>query len=279
MTEIAALTTSALQPYLDAMGKDSNANRAVVMKALADSDIFAGYDQLKMSVDDEKLKSTLDLFSYGTVSDYQATPDKYLGLNEAQVSKLRQLTVLSLVQAACQQRQKVVPYAVIQQSLQMATTSGQQDPKQPIRDTEQILSQLLAACVISGKLSQKQQAFLLIHTAGSSLVVRPRDVNPAELPNMILALERLRQKLAESDGFLASQQKAIRAGLQEEKAAVQRAQAKGQAEQPTTASSFGEPMDLEGPRTAAARRQKRSRGGFTNSIQDGAMGASRAFGV
>jgi len=298
---IGSLEDAVLAPYLEAAASSKNpgAIRAVVNKVLADSDLFAGYDQVKAAIItggnndsnegvvvlEEKLSDTLDLFSYGTLTDYYQqqlqSPEncKYLPLNEPQLAKLRQLTVLSLIESACQQRQNTVSYATIQQALQMV---GGDDPVEKNRATELLLSQLLAARVVTGKLSQKQQAFR-IGGGGSSdgaPMVRPRDVHPSEVPNMILAVQRLRSKLHESNAVIVEQQNRILAAFEQEKKEMRQAEAKWKDN--GGGSGPFDPMDLEGTsaRAAASRRTKRSRGGFTNSLQETLGGiASHAFGM
>lgn len=276
---------STLAPYLDAAAssKNSAAIRAVVVKVLQDPDLFAGYDQIKAAVGgtdggggsggvDASLSDTLDLFSYGTFQDYlqgqQSNNNKYLPLNEPQLAKLRQLTVLSLVESACLQCQDKVSYASIQQALQI---SGDDDLVRN-RETEFILSQLLAARVVVGKLSQKQQAFLIGAAPSTGPLVRPRDVHPSQVANMITAVQRVRAKLNESHAFIGEQQNQILLAVEQEKAEMRQLDAKWKKGTGGIDSILGgpyDPMDLESAaRPVSRRNNKRSRGGFSNTIQD-----------
>jgi len=275
-----------LAPYLEAAtsSKNSAAIRAVVGKVIQDPDLFAGYDQIKAAIGstegvDAKLLDTLDLFSYGTFQDYQQQSEKYLPLNEPQLAKLRQLTVLSLIESACQQRQNTVPYATIQQALQM---TGDGVPKN--RDTELVLSQLLAAPVVMGKLSQKQQAFLVGSSGSSSsneggAIVRPRDVHPSKIVDMIAAVQRLRSKLNESNSAIVAQQNQILSVLEQEKLEMDQLEAIYKNSKLGGLDGPYDPMELEHHGRPASRRTKRSRGGFANTIQEIGGSLSNAFGL
>jgi COP9 signalosome complex subunit 7 len=272
-----------LQPYLEALGKDSNTNRAVVMKAFADPDLFVGYNQIQMAGTwDDKTQRTLDLFSYGCISDNTSHPDQYLPLNDAQLSKLRQLTVLGLIQKACLQRQNVVSYSSIQQALQMSSSpnieNGDGDSKQQLRDTESILAQLIAAKMIAGNFSQKERAFHLAPTSQNKIVVRPRDVRPSEILELIQGIQHLRNKLAESNAMLNAVEKSVIEAKEQDEALWEAAK--------TKYKDRFEQLDLDGshnmPKSsstaaAAARRQKRTRGGHHGNSTVGY--ASRPFGA
>lgn len=274
---------STLGPYLEAAASSKNAAaiRAVVVKALQDPDLFAGYDQIKAVVGgtegcggsggvDTTLIDTLDLFSYGTFQDYlqeQQQSNKYLPLNEPQLAKLRQLTVLSLIESSCLQCQNKVSYASIQQGLNMA---GDDDLVKN-RETELILSQLLAARVVVGKLSQKEQAFLIGAAPSTGPLVRPRDVHPSQVANMIAAVQRLRSKLNESHAFIGEQQNQILLAMEQEKTEKRQLDANWKKGNRIDSALGGtsDPMEVErAARPVSRRDNKRSRGGFANSIQE-----------
>lgn len=291
-----------LQPYLEAAATCQNAAamRAVVSKVLQEPELFAGYDQIKAALlnasaennnnnsnnnpTEVKALNTLDLFSYGTVTDYQqAAPDTYMALSHAQQAKLRQLTVLTLIENACLQHQDTVPYTAIHQALLLDVnnnnnTEQQNHQQQLLRETEQILAQLLAARVVTGKLSQKKAALLLKSSSSNNsssssnsdaIMVRPRDVHPATVARMLQALQQMRVRLTEANDAIRQQQTDVLKALDNENVAIQQAA--------TTGGDMGqhEPYMLEqilysnAAAAAAARplarRQKRSRGGFTSN--------------
>lgn len=292
---------AALQPYLQA-AHESSANaatlRALVVKVLSDPEIFAGYDEIKAAAtalpnapDGEKLLRTLDLFSYGTYKDYvDAAPDTYLTLTEAQVWKLRQLSVLTLVQQVCQQKALRLSYETVQRALQLPDH----------RTTEQILVSCIYARVVTGQLCQKTQCLLL---GGSAVAggspVRPRDVPLAQVTTMLETIRAFQQRLMETSQDLSSKSHQVQSHVDLHHRFVKTAlEHKKKAEESlgnnaggsssglltgqsraTLEGGSGDAMDLSGSSSArggqssnSARRQKRSRGGFTSGIADAAFG-------
>ena len=111
-------TELALKPLLELASSSAHSNasmlRTVVLKAISDPKVFCGFDEIKTilqpglsaaGVEGEVLTRTLDLFSYGTYSDYQKQiqqqPESFLTLSDTHIFKLRQLTILTLVEKAC----------------------------------------------------------------------------------------------------------------------------------------------------------------------------------
>ena len=256
-----------LQPYLDAVSNVTSSNdattmvRAVIHKLLQDSSIFIGYNIMKQhlimtttktgSSIDPKLLNTLDLYSYGTISDYMGDPrhDIYMTLTDAQVTKLRQLTALSVI--IDHHQQGTISYHNIHTAAFMndnmnSLTVSMQDPEQTtsiaaasattaiIRETESLLSPLIASKMIVGKLSQKKMSFILGLSHGknnksttttnnsssetqyidagatittdssfskSSLVIQSRDINVSEgeptnaVPKLISHVQRIRTQI------------------------------------------------------------------------------------
>jgi COP9 signalosome complex subunit 7 len=192
---------AALIPFLraaDETAKSVNVStaRALVGKALSQAEIFCGYDQIKHSlqacfgkaVDGGKVLKTLDLFSYGTFGDYLASPEEYMTLTEAQLHKLRQLTVLALVQTACQQKQSAVTYEEIQRALNVHSSS-----KDAVED---VLISCIYSRVVRGQLCQKTRRLLLLPQHGPPL--RSRDVPPRRVAGLLDAVRRLQQSIESS---------------------------------------------------------------------------------
>lgn len=162
--------------YIEAAKDSSSAARPIILKILQDPEILEGFTSCKSLTDDAKLRNTLDLFSFGTLSEYQAQPDSFLVLTDLQLQKLSQLTVVSLLQAAARSHQRQVPYA----DLKLSPDASQ-------KQIEQLLLSLLSLQAIRGKLDQKSKCFWL------TAIVRPRDVrDPAEL---LASIQGLRTKL------------------------------------------------------------------------------------
>jgi hypothetical protein len=139
------------------------------------------------------------------------------------------------------------------------------------RETELIFSQLLAARVVVGKLSQKEQVFLIGAAPSTGPLVRPRDVHPSQVANMIAAVQLLRTKLNESYAFIGEQQNQILLAVEQEKAEKRQLDTKWKKGGGIDSILGGayDPMDLErAARPVSRRSNKRSRGGFSNSIQE-----------
>jgi len=264
-------SNKALQPLLD-MAKEycsvkNNASvnvgmiRTLILKALSDSNIFNGFDQIKYIVEPalkstaattttgaaaegDVLLQTLDLFSYGTYHDYckhnTSTTKKYLTLTESQVYKLRQLTVVSLVQQACSPTIAAnnvtfpptgkVSYDVLARELGFNGTNSNEDVTmtdhnnnnqevldptntiEALRQVEDMLISCIYAGVISGQLCQKHKVFI-VHSSSTSTSedgtvqlqypCRPRDVSPMdEIPNLLKSLSALQYKLRSSQDII-----------------------------------------------------------------------------
>jgi hypothetical protein len=281
MDESAGKTDAALQPYLEAAANKASAAtvRAVLLKLWTDADVWSGYDQVKAVCSDalltttgstggassegDRLLNTLDLFSYGTYQDYRSADadNKYWQLTEQQCHKLRLLTIISLIQTACEQRKDVLPYSAVQQALDL-----EQGERQSLRETESLLSQCVAARVISGKLSQKDQAFLI--TSGP---YSPRDVPPSRVEDMLASVRALQTKLRESADNIAERQSSVKNQLEQFRRHMKKTAAAAAAASSDLAGR-GDPMEVEPRRSSSSgggggRRQKRSRGGFAAFAQ------------
>lgn len=192
---------AALLPFLRAAEETSKSGnaataRALVGKVLSQAEIFCGYDQIKHSlqacfdkaVDGGKLLKTLDLFSYGNYSDYVASTEEYMALTEAQLHKLRQLTVLTLVQTACEKKQSAVAYDEIQRALNVDSAS-----KDAVED---VLVSCIYSRVVRGQLCQKTRRLLLLQQHGPPL--RSRDVHPRRVAELLDAVRRLQESIESS---------------------------------------------------------------------------------
>lgn len=249
--------------------------RAIVLKVLSHPQIFCGFDRLKSIVkpnnEDSQLLETLDLFSYGTYQDYSNNKDKYLSLNEQQLSKLRQLTILTSVQEVCKNGVSVLSYGSLGEALSINTDNR--------RGIEQIIISCLYARILNGKLCQKSQQFKI-----SAPPCCSRDVMPSQIPDILTTLESLRDRLESSNDHLETAQNFVRCCVQRDEAhwknvKEQAKQAQSQAPNAATGSgtsyvgnalSAGWSADqgIAGRRSSASRQSKRSRGGmgsFTES--------------
>lgn len=268
--------SAALAQFLEVVEQSSPSTlRAVALKVLSHPQIFCGFDQLKAimkpKVEDSQLLETLDLFSYGTYHDYSQNQDKYLSLNDQQLSKLQQLTVLTTIQEACKNGVSILNYDLLGEALSIDTHSR--------RGIEQIIISCLYARVLNGKLCQKSQQFKIAVPPCCS-----RDVMPSQITDILATLESLRDRLESSNDRLEKAQNFVHGSVERNEAHWQtvKEQAKQAQSQSSNAAlgsgasnvrnalSAGWSADqgIAGRRSSASRQSKRSRGGmgsFTES--------------
>lgn len=274
-------TDAALQPLLDA-AKDSLSSvstvRALVVKVLSHPEIFCGYDQFKAllvhgNIDDAALLATLDLFSYGSFAAYSQNPNSYLTLNDKQIAKLRQLTLLSCVQEACEVGREAIPYASIGETLQLSDQ----------RAMEQVIVSCIYSRALNGKLCQKNRQ-LLISDVPPCI---SRDVPFDKITTLLQQWSAVQERLSTSYSGLEEAHSEVSQSLAQSAAhwkMVQDRQVKAQTQvQNSTAGGGGGnggtvrlagwPESSVGARRSSASRQsKRSRGGlaggpFTDPFQ------------
>ncbi|RPD81541.1 hypothetical protein L226DRAFT_527819 [Lentinus tigrinus ALCF2SS1-7] len=111
--------------------------------------------------------SLLQLFSYKTYPDYLQHKDSVPSLNEAQITKLKQLTLVSLAQDS-----RILPYSRLLSALEMPT----------IRELEDLIIDAIYLDVVRGKLDQREQQFEVEYTMG-------RDLEPGKLEQLLVSLQ------------------------------------------------------------------------------------------
>lgn len=145
---------------------------ALVLQALKAKRVFV-FSELLALPQVQKLEhgeeagtfKALQIFSYGTYSDYAATPG-LPSLNPAMEAKLRQLTVVSLAS-----RSKSLQYS------QVITETGVES----IRNAEDLVISCVYDGLLRARLDQKNQTFLIQWCAA-------RDVRPEAIDEMIAKL-------------------------------------------------------------------------------------------
>lgn len=85
---------------------------------------------------------TLELFAYGNYLDYKQNTKDYVELNESQLTKLRQLSLLTLTE-----KHKEIPYDLLRCHLGITET----------RSLEDLIIDSIYAGLINGKIDQKAQ--------------------------------------------------------------------------------------------------------------------------
>ena len=262
-------TATALQPFLDLIEDDSNVStvRAIILKVFSHPEIFNGFDQLaskisSSNINDAALLKTLELFSYGTYGDYQQNPSLYLPLNDSQVHKLKQLTVLSQVQQACLQGQAYIPYE------DLGNILGATDKRQ----MEQVMITGLYARIWNGQLCQRSQHFIL----GPVPPCIARDVPVSSIPNLLASLRGLANRLDDADGTLETAQGSVTSKLEKDQQFWKSVQDRKKKVESQAASNSGGTVRVAGwpgasdvaRRSSTSRQSKRSRGGLGGSYTE-----------
>lgn len=237
---------------------------------------------LKGNADGERLLSTLDLFSYGTHADYCASPGKYIPLTDSQAFKLRQLTVITLIQNACLHKRSYLSYEDVQQSLPMGDK----------RAVEDVLISCIYARVVAGQLCQKTGRLLLNSRNGPPC--RTRDVSPEqgvaamfERANALqLKILQISQELEQGKAAVKAKSESHHNFAMNSRDWLSKAQVAAKGIVSGKASGWGDsssaaaalaaaalatgqgPMDFSGAR-GGARRTKRSRGGLSGQADSG----------
>jgi hypothetical protein len=266
-------TRAELQPILQAAHESSGASfptiRALVMKVLSHPSIFCGFHQISTALqaglgqnpEGQLLQNTLELFSYGRLSDYESAPaGKYLALTDSQLYKLRQLTILSIVQDACEKGLNTLSYET------MAQEVGFMSEESSSSQVQDLVISCIYAQVLRGTLCQKTQTLLLTSKYGPPCCAR--DVAKGEIPKLIAKLQEIRQRLVASHEQLEQSNQAVKGALDKDAAywksvLEQKKQAETQAKsfaRPGWAGAGGEGGDAV-RRSSLSRQTKRSRGG------------------
>ncbi|PIL30854.1 hypothetical protein GSI_07022 [Ganoderma sinense ZZ0214-1] len=152
---------------------------------------LAGHEQ------HDRFYSLLQLFSYKTYSDYLQYKDALPSLNEAQITKLKQLTIVTLAQDS-----RILPYEQLLSVLEMPT----------IRELEDLIIDAIYLDIVRGKLDQREQQFEVEYTMG-------RDLEPGKVEQLLVSLQNwasttsailatLDEKLSQISGRTASSKKA-----------------------------------------------------------------------
>ena len=191
MTSNSSALTSILQMIQECDSSNISMIRTLVFKAFSSPDIFCGFDQIKAAVqpalasapDGDAILRTLDLFSYGT---YKEASNMQQTLTDAQLLKLRMLTIVTLVERACLDAHGVVPYSTVAQELSLEV-----DTLESNRQVEELMIACIYAGIVNGKLCQKTRSLVVSSTDGPPC--RPRDVQ--NVASMLESLKAMQQNL------------------------------------------------------------------------------------
>eukprot|EP00934_Nitzschia_sp_Nitz4_P009186 Nitzschia sp. Nitz4//scaffold50_size126154//37293//38174//NITZ4_003677-RA/size126154-processed-gene-0.34-mRNA-1//1//CDS//3329553674//9176//frame0 len=188
----------------------SDSVRLIVLRMVSHPGVYSGFDQAKAMIlsaglQEAQLLATLDLFSFGTFEDYTADTSLFLPMSEAAILKLKQLSVMSCVHAACgtslQDKPLAVSYAVLADALLLDVQKDQD---------LHTLEHTILACVyggaLRGRLCQRTKSFHI-------QACESRDVSLAALPQMIQQVEEFRNRLAQAVEDLSSAESAVTKSL------------------------------------------------------------------
>jgi hypothetical protein len=280
-----SITGLLLQPYIDSITSTNadGAKRAVIAKLLQDPELFSGYNRVKSILGasvDPKMIRTLDLFSYGAITDYYREPESYMVLTEPQLNKLRQLTALSVIQNCCRNHERILPYRSIYEAAFLPSPQtdapGNVSKQSLVRETEQLLAPLIATRMVTGKFSQRQESLILgigsmsltaapssnflgssnagndVRSSSFSLVVQSRDVPPDVIPSLVQSIQGIRTRLHESNLLMVLEQPEDMQIIESEPKKI-----------PDTDLAIGDPMIVDDPdaRPPTILTAKRSRDG------------------
>ncbi|KAF4623791.1 hypothetical protein D9613_001386 [Agrocybe pediades] len=123
--------------------------------------------ELEKSEQHQKFFSLLQLFAYRTYQDYLQNKDHLPPLNNAQIIKLKHLTIVSLAT-----ERRILPYADLLQSLDVSN----------VRELEDLIIDAIYLDLLQGKLDQKEEQLEVSYTMG-------RDLEPGKLELVLAALQ------------------------------------------------------------------------------------------
>jgi len=156
---------------------------ALIQQVISNKKIFNFGDLLSMpsvlqlnDSDSEYISyyKTLELFAYGKYNDYANAKEKYLELNETQITKLKQLTIVSL-----SAKSRKINYSLLRSELDI----------NDVRLLEDLIIDTIYLGLIKGKLNQRNQILRITDT------IR-RDVSPDQLGELVANLKIWQETVA-----------------------------------------------------------------------------------
>ncbi|KAJ3973901.1 hypothetical protein EV361DRAFT_897251 [Lentinula raphanica] len=151
---------SKLEPYL-LMGKSMKGAAAakLIQDATSAPGVFVfgelfelpGIRNLEKDEQHSKSYALLQLFAYKTYQDYLENKDQLPPLNQAQTTKLKHLSIVSMAT-----ERRILPYPLLMSSLAMST----------VRDLEDLIIDAIYLDILCGKLDQKDSQLEVEYTMG-----------------------------------------------------------------------------------------------------------------
>ncbi|KAG7448001.1 uncharacterized protein BT62DRAFT_890931 [Guyanagaster necrorhizus] len=122
--------------------------------------------ELGKSEQHAKFLGLLQLFAYKTYQDYIQHTDELPPLNQAQIIKLKHLSIVSMAT-----EKRILPYSELLKALSMPT----------VRELEDLIIDAIYLDILRGKLDQKEGQLEVEYTMG-------RDLEPGKLESVLAAL-------------------------------------------------------------------------------------------
>ncbi|GLD91543.1 hypothetical protein PINS_up000076 [Pythium insidiosum] len=152
---------------------------ALIQQALSNKKLFVFRELLDMpnvqalrDTEHDGFVALLEIFAFGTYSDYLSKKNELPELTPAQAQKLRKLTTVSLAQQS-----KRVPYDVLSQELDVTT----------VRELEDIVIDTIYSGLIQGKLDQQSKLLIVKYAVG-------RDIKDTDIDLMIEKLTKWKKE-------------------------------------------------------------------------------------
>lgn len=303
MEENALLDSEAvLEPFVllakDLVRDSANVStiRPVVMKMLADPKLFAGFDDIlkvlqprlaEAGAEAEPIIKTFELFSFGTWKEFNGSKSQCLPLTDSHVFKIRQLTLLSLVQQACSTGGSIkcdqggcfVPYQTMAQEMGFAaetvdTTANTPLDPSVLRQVEEVALSCIYARVVAGQLCQKSAALFVSSRRGPPC--RPRDVPLSNGATMLSQMKQFKGRLEQARNRQQKGQQTVQNQVDASRQFWYSVQERKKRAESNNKWGDGSGAGKNGPPSSQERRMsqpnKRSRGGvsgggFTTAFQ------------
>ena len=186
---------------------------SIIGQALSHQRIYNGFNELlalsaiqMVCKENPAVQNTLELFAYGTIEDYvsRAESSFYLELNPVQLSKLRRLSVVTLVRNmslppnSCGNpqsptfRSSTISYAVLSRHLHLDVSNDTGRAK--YRELERFLTECIYNRILTGghhKLDQKRMCLHVLPHPNAESYALTRDFNLANIDQMAEQLQFL----------------------------------------------------------------------------------------
>jgi len=174
--ELGSNFAAKLEPYL-LMGKNMKGAAAakLIQDATSAPGVFVfgellemqGIQDLAKNEQYHKSYALLQVFAYRTYHDYLQNPAQFPPLNQAQTTKLKHLSIVSMAA-----EKRILPYAQLMSALDMPT----------VRELEDLIIDAIYLDILRGKLDQKESQLEVEYTMG-------RDLEPGKVEALLGALK------------------------------------------------------------------------------------------